>query len=54
MKSGIFKGSPKKKIYQSYEKFHHKGFSNALREELEKLERATYDEFEKNKHSCSY
>ena len=50
MKSGIFKGSPKKKIYQSYEKFHHKGFSNALREELEKLERATYDEFEKNKN----
>ena len=38
MKSGIFKGSPKKKIYRSYKKFDHECFSNALREELETLE----------------
>ena len=47
MKSGIFKGPPKKKIYRSYKKFDHECFSNALREELETLEGDTYGEFEK-------
>ena len=35
MKSGIFKGSPKKNISWSYKTFDHESFSNALREELE-------------------
>ena len=48
MKSGIFKGPPKKKIYRSYKKFDHECFSNALREELETLEGDTYGEVEKN------
>ena len=47
MKSGIFKGPPKKKIYWSYKKFDHEFFSNALREELETLKGDTYGEFEK-------
>ena len=47
MKSGILKGSPKKQIYWSYEKFDHECFSNALREELETLEGDKYGEFEK-------
>ena len=47
MKSCIFKGPPKKKIYWSYKKFDHEYFSNALREELENLEIDTYCEFEK-------
>ena len=47
MKSCIFKGPPKKKIYWSYKKFDHEYFSNALREELETLEVDTYGEFEK-------
>ena len=38
MKSGIFKGPSKKKIYQSYKKSDHECFSSALREELENLE----------------
>ena len=47
MKSGIFKGPPKKKIYRSYKKFDHECFSNALREELENLEGDKFGEFEK-------
>ena len=47
MKSGIFKGPPKKKIYRSYKKFDHECFSNALREELETLEGDAYGKFEK-------
>ena len=35
MKSGIFKGPPKKNISWSYKTFDHECFSNALREELE-------------------
>ena len=46
MRSGIFEGSPKKKIYWSY-KFENESFSNALREELEILEGDTYGEFER-------
>ena len=47
MKSGLFKGPPKKKIYRSYKKFDHECFKNALREELENIEGDTYGEFEK-------
>ena len=47
MKSGIFKGPPKKKTYRSYKKFDHECFSNGLREELETLEGDTCGEFEK-------
>ena len=49
MKSGIFKGPPKKKIYWSCKKFDHECFSNALREELETLEGDKYGELEKKK-----
>ena len=45
MKSGIFKGPPKKEIYWSYKKFDDKCF----REELETLEGDIYGEFKKNK-----
>ena len=60
MKSGIFKGPPKKKIYWSCKKFDHDCFSNALREELETLEGDKYGELEKKntsfsfKYSCPY
>ena len=37
MKSGVFKGPPKKKICLSYKKFNSECFRNALREELETL-----------------
>ena len=47
MKSGIFKGPPKKKIYRSCKKFDNQCFSNALREELESLEVDTYGESKK-------
>ena len=48
MKSGLFKGPPKKKIYRSYKKkFDHECFKNVLREELENIEGDTYGEFEK-------
>ena len=47
MKSGIFKGPPKKKIYRSCKKFDNQCFSNALREELETLEVDTYGESKK-------
>ena len=47
MKSDIFKGPPKKKIYRSYKKFYHECFGSTLREELETLEGNTYCEFEK-------
>ena len=47
MKSGIFEGPPKKKIYRSYKKFDSERFSNTLREELETLEGYTCGEFEK-------
>ena len=43
MKSGILKGPPKKKIYQSYKKSDHECFSN----EYGTLEGDTYGEFEK-------
>ena len=46
MKSGIFKGPAKKKIYRSYKKFGNDCFSNALRE-METLGNDTYGEFEK-------
>ena len=45
MKSGIFNGPPKKKIYRSYKNFDNECFSNALRKELETLEGD--NEFEK-------
>ena len=48
MESGIFKGPPKKNIYQSYKRFDHECFSNALREVLETVEGDKYGEFEKN------
>ena len=48
MKSGIFKGPPEKKIYQSCKMFDHECFSNALREDFETLEGDTYGEFEKS------
>ena len=48
MKSSIFKGPTKKKIYQSYKKFDNECFGNALRVELEPLEGDTYGEFKKN------
>ena len=61
MKSGIFKGPPKKKIYWSCKKFDHECFRNALREELETLEGDKYGELEKKKstsfsfkYSCPY
>ena len=47
MKSGIFEGPPKKKIYRSCKKFDHKCFSNALKEELEALEGDKYGDGEK-------
>ena len=47
IKSVIFNGSSKKKVYRSYKKFDNERFSNALREELEILEGDTYGEFEK-------
>ena len=47
MKSGIFKGPLKKKIYWSYKKIETECFSNALREELETLEGDRHGEFEK-------
>ena len=49
MKSGIFKGPAKKKIYRSYKKFGNDCFSNALRE-METLGNDTYGEFEKKKY----
>ena len=49
MKSSIFKGPPKKNIYQSYKKFYRRCFSNALRKELETLESDTYGELKKQK-----
>ena len=49
MKSSIFKGPPKKNIYQSYKNFYRRCFSNALREELETLESDTYGELKKQK-----
>ena len=39
MKSGIFKGSLKEKIYRSYKKFDNEYFSNTLKEKLEILGR---------------
>ena len=50
IKSGIFKGPPKKNIYWSHKRFDHECFSNALREELETLEGYIYGEFEKKNH----
>ena len=47
MKSCIFKGPLKKKIYWWYKKFDRECFSNALREELQTLEGDTFGEFEK-------
>ena len=47
IKSGIFKGPPKRNIYRSYKKFDYECLSNALREESETLEGDTYGEFEK-------
>ena len=48
MKSGIFNGPPKKKIYLFYKKFDNECFSNALWEKIETLESDIYGEFEKN------
>ena len=47
LKSGTFKGPPKKTIYWSYKHFDQEWFSNALREELETLEGDAYGEFQK-------
>ena len=49
MKSGIFIGPPKKKIYRSYKMFGNKYFSNVLKEELDTLEGDTFGEFQKKK-----
>ena len=50
MKSGIFIGPPKKKIYRSYKMFGNKYFSNVLKEELDTLEGDTFGEFQKKNY----
>ena len=46
MKSGVFRGPPRKKVYRSYKKFDLEHFSIALKSELEKLSDSAYNEFE--------
>ena len=46
MKSGVFRGEPRKKIYRSYKKFDLEHSNIALKSELEKLSDLAYNEFE--------
>ena len=46
MKSGIFRGPPRKKVYRSYKNFDFEHFNIALKSELEKLNDSAYNEFE--------
>ena len=46
MKSGVFRGPPRKKVYRSYKKFDLEHFNIALKSELEKLSHSAYNEFE--------
>ena len=46
MKSGIFRGPPRKKVYRSYKNFDLEHFNIALKSELEKLNNSAYNEFE--------
>ena len=46
MKSGVFRGLPRKKICRSYKKFDLEHFNIALKSELEKLSDSAYNEFE--------
>ena len=45
MKSGVFRGPPRKKVYRSYKKFDLEHFNIALKSELEKLSDSAYNEF---------
>ena len=57
LKSGSFKGTPKIKIYRSYNTFELENFNRILKDKLEKLTNHYYAEFEKvflkelNKHA---
>ena len=46
MKSGIFRGPPRKQSYRSYKNFDLEHFNIVLKNELEKLNDSTYNEFE--------
>ena len=46
MKSGVFRGPPRKKVYRSYKKFDLEHFNIALKSELEKLSDSAYNECE--------
>ena len=46
MKSGIFRGPLRKKVYRSYKSFDLEHFNIALKSEIEKLQNSTYHEFE--------
>ena len=46
MKSGIFRGPPRKKVYRSYKNFDFEHFNIALKSELEKLSDSAYNESE--------
>ena len=41
MKSGIFRGPPRKQVYRSYKNFDLKHFNIALKSELQKLNNST-------------
>ena len=57
LKPGSFKGTPKIKIYRSYEKFELENVNRILKDKLENLTNHSYAEFEKvflkelNKHA---
>ena len=46
MKSGVFRGPPRKKVYRSYKNFDFEQFIIALKSELEKLSDSAYNESE--------
>ena len=46
IKSGVIRGSPRKKVYKSYKKFDLEYFNIALKSELEKLSHSAYSEFQ--------
>ena len=46
MKSGIFRRPPRKQGYRSYKNFASEHFNIVLKNELEKLNDSTYNEFE--------
>ena len=46
MKSGIFRGPPRKKVYRSYKNFDLEHFNIVLKSELEKLNDSAYNELE--------